>query len=137
MIEVSDRLLVEIAARAREDSPNEICGWLAGKGEKARKVYPVPNMAEDDRQTRFEMEPEAQLAAMREIRDLGLDLVGTYHSHPRSSAYPSEKDGELALYPDLAHLIVSLAGDEPEFRCWRITEKSVVELEVERSEGLV
>lgn len=91
-------------------------------------VYPVVNVAEEPK-ARFVMEPEAQLAAMREIRDSGLELLGTYHSHPGSPAYPSERDGELALYPALAHLIVSLVGGRPDFRCFRITEFGIFEVE--------
>ncbi len=92
------------------------------------RVYPVPNAAEGPT-SRFVMEPESQIAAMREIRLSGLEVVGTYHSHPGSAARPSEKDRELGLYPELAHLIVSLAEFQPTFRCWRISEDGVFEVE--------
>lgn len=109
-------------SHAREYVPGEVCGWLAGKENRVLEVYPVPNVAGDPR-SRFRMDPETQLIAMREIRARGLDLTGTYHSHPASPPYPSSKDLDLALYPRCAHLIVSLASPEPEIRCWSITRK--------------
>ncbi|MDP8925648.1 MAG: Mov34/MPN/PAD-1 family protein [Actinomycetota bacterium] len=68
------------------------------------------------------MEPETQLCATRQIREEGLDLTATYHSHP-SPPEPSARDLTLAAYPSSFQLIVSLAGKEPEIRCHRITER--------------
>lgn len=129
MIELPRSLLREMISYAREEAPEEVCGWLAGKENRVLEVYPVPNAAGDPR-SRFRMEPAAQLAAMREIRARGLELTGTYHSHPASPPYPSSKDRELALYSRCAHLIVSLASPEPEIRCWSITQKEVDPLDL-------
>lgn len=136
MIHIPSELLEDIIAHSENEAPNEVCGWLAGKEDTVEKTYPVPNVAPGPK-GRFVMGPEGQLSAMRDIRDSGLELVGTYHSHPRSPARPSEADKNLALYPRLAHLIVSLAGMEPEFHCWRITEEKVVEIKTEWGERLV
>ena len=131
MIVIPEELLDKILAHTRREAPNEVCGWLAGEGNEVRKIYPVPNVAEDP-QAGFRMEPEVQLSTMREIRELGLELTGTYHSHPRTPAVPSARDGGLAAYPEAGHLIVSLAAPEPEVLCYLIQEKesSAVELTV-------
>ena len=122
MIELPRELLCAVVGHARREAPYEACGWLAGRGAKAERVYPVANVA-GDRRRAFEMEPEAQLRSMREIRRSGLELVATYHSHPTTPPRPSVKDSLLALYPDSAHLIISPADAEPEVRCYRITEE--------------
>ncbi len=121
MIEIPKELLEAIIAHARRGAPSEVCGWLAGEGDKVRRLYPVPNVAGDP-QVGFRMDPEIQLSTIREIRDLGLELTGTYHSHPRTPAVPSARDGGLAAYPEAVHLIVSLAAPKPEVRCYRIEE---------------
>jgi proteasome lid subunit RPN8/RPN11 len=115
-----NELIREIIAHAKEEAPEEVCGWLAGKGNRAVRAYRVPNAAEDPTRT-FTMQPEGQLASMRKIRVAGLDLTATYHSHPRTSAEPSARDLALAAYPGSFHVIVSLTGGEPEVRCHRIT----------------
>lgn len=75
----------------------------------------VPNVAGDP-QVGFRMDLEIQLSTLREIRDLGLKLTGTYHSRPRTPAVPSARDGGLTAYLEAVHLIVSLAAPEPEVR---------------------
>ncbi len=130
MILIPEELLEAIIAHAKREAPNEVCGWLAGERNEVKLVYPVPNVAEDPHVV-FRMDPEVQLSTMREIRDLGLELTGTYHSHPRTPAVPSARDGGLAAYPEAVHLIVSLAAPEPEVRCYRIEEPfNTVELTV-------
>ncbi|MBA3609990.1 MAG: M67 family metallopeptidase [Rubrobacter sp.] len=95
------------------------------------KVCPVPNVAPDAR-VAFRMDPEVQLSTMREIRDGGLEITGTYHSHPRTSAIPSDRDAQLSAYPEAAHAIISLAHREPETRCYRITEKGTSPIPLRR-----
>ena len=129
MIELPKGLLEAAISHAKDRAPEEVCGWLAGKGNRVQKIYPVPNAAEDPG-SRFSMEPETQLATMRQIRESGLELIGTYHSHPKTPPRPSVRDRDLALYPDAAHLIISLATPEPEVRCWRITQTGVDPLEL-------
>ncbi|MDP9485913.1 MAG: M67 family metallopeptidase [Actinomycetota bacterium] len=129
VIEIPERLVAEVVARARREFPDEVCGWLAGRAGRVERTYPVANAAED-RRSAFVMDPEAQLRTMRAIREAGLELTGTYHSHPRTPSYPSSKDRQLARYPDSAHLIVSLAGVEPEIHCYRITEEGNHPVEV-------
>lgn len=127
MITLPRRLLEEILSHARREAPKEVCGWLAGRGERILKVLPVPNAAKDPH-LRFRMDPEAQLRTMHEIDDGGMEIVGTYHSHPKTSPIPSPHDRELALYPEAAHLIVSLAVPEPQVRCYRIAPEKTVEI---------
>lgn len=117
-----DSLIAQVIAHAERGAPEEVCGWIAGREDRALILYPVPNAAENP-ECGFEMEPEAQLRAMRAIGEAGLELTATYHSHPRTSAEPSARDRALSAYPDSFHLIVSLAGKEPKVRCYRITEK--------------
>jgi proteasome lid subunit RPN8/RPN11 len=129
VIVIPEDLLQAMIAHARREAPNEVCGWIAGQGNEVKSIYPVPNAAEDPR-TRFRMDPEVQLSGMREIDDLGLELTGTYHSHPRSLPFPSARDRELAKYPEAVHLIVSLAASEPEVRCYRVNGRAFPNVEM-------
>jgi proteasome lid subunit RPN8/RPN11 len=51
------------------------------------------------------MEPLAQIQAMTEIDDAGLELTAIFHSHPRGSATPSPTDVVEAYYPQALYLI--------------------------------
>jgi proteasome lid subunit RPN8/RPN11 len=78
--------------------------------------------------TFYNMEPKALLAAMNDIDDNEWDLVGIYHSHTHTEAYPSATDVELAFYADSVYLIVSLQDRErPEIRAFDIVDGEVTE----------
>ena len=98
---------------ALETPEVEVCGLLAAKGLDPVSLYRIPNIATDP-STTFYMEPQAQIAALKVMRESGEKLCGIYHSHPNSEALPSDRDLQQAAYPDTAYLIVSLMNSEPE-----------------------
>ena len=108
--------------------PEECCGVLIGRALRGRqgsfveRVLSVQNERPDSRSNRFLIHPETVLAAQKEARRAGLDIVGYYHSHPDHPARPSDFDREHA-WPGLSYLIVSVAGGEvAETRSWRLAE---------------
>ncbi len=111
--------------------PNEACGLIAGKvsGEDKHieKVYLLTNM--DESNEHFSMDPKEQLAAVKDIRENGLSLLGNFHSHPESPARPSEEDKRLAFDTKAEYLILSLLNrEEPILKAFLINaEKEVTE----------
>ena len=77
---------------------------------------------------RFVIDPKDHFDAIRESRRRGLDVVGFYHSHPRTPAVPSEADLLEATYEDYLYLIVSLASDPAEIRLFRLERGAFVAL---------
>lgn len=92
---------------AQLDPENEICGLISLKGENDYQVYPIENIAED-RQCRFEMQPQQQIDALRNIRETEAELFAIFHSHPHSAARPSKMDMDEAAYDDALNIIISL-----------------------------
>ena len=129
MVTIPRTLLEEVAAYALEGAPDEVCGWLGGEGDEIERFYPVRDVAQEP-EAEFEMHLEDQLLAMKEILGEGLELTATFHSHPRISPESSSLDLALAAYPGSAHLIVSLAKAEPEYRCYRIDERGSIPVEL-------
>jgi proteasome lid subunit RPN8/RPN11 len=119
-----------IVEHARSEHPNEACGLIAGGNGEATRLFAMSNAERSP--VIYRMEPSEQLRVFNEIDRDGLDLVGIYHSHTRSPAYPSATDVSLAYYPDAVYLIVSLANMEaPELRGFRITDGKVTEIDLE------
>src|ERR671935_1398929 len=115
----------QLVVHARAEYPNEACALLGGAG-RVERVYALPNAEASP--TFYVVEPKAQLAAMNEMDDRGWDLVGIFHSHTFTEAYPSRTDVELAAYPDAAYLILTLADpDAPRLRAFRIADGQVAE----------
>jgi proteasome lid subunit RPN8/RPN11 len=113
-------------SHARETAPAECCGMLLGAPDAVMDTRPARNLATDG--NRFLINPKDHLDARREARALGLDVVGFYHSHPRSAAVPSPTDLEEASYPDHLYLIVGLAGEQPDVRLYRLEADRFLEL---------
>ena len=77
---------------------------------------------------RYFMKPEEQLKVFKEIRQLKIDMVGIYHSHSSTPAYPSAHDIEMAFYPEASYVIISLQDfNNPEVRAYKITEGNIEE----------
>ena len=114
----------ELIAHARDDSPNECCGYLWATDGTVEGV----KRAENPRRSPYGYELDHKsLFAANELDDEGFE-VGIYHSHPRSPAEPSQTDINLATYPHWTYLIVSLEnGDAPRVRGWRIANCHVDE----------
>lgn len=55
-------------------------------------------------------------------------MVGFYHSHTHTEAYPSATDKKLAFWPDCRYVIVSLmSAGAPVVRAFRIVGGEVTE----------
>jgi proteasome lid subunit RPN8/RPN11 len=112
----------EMFAHAREQTPAECCGLVGGDSQKARAVYRLRNVARDPL-VGYEAAPEELFAAQRVMRERGEELLGIYHSHPRSiEPIPSETDVRLAYYPSAIYFIIGLGADNEALRAFRISE---------------
>jgi proteasome lid subunit RPN8/RPN11 len=96
MIEIEKAAWEKMVQHAQDKFPNECCGAMLGRIDGDRKVVtlavPIENAYEGAQGARYEIGPEDLLAADREARARGMDLVGIFHSHPDCDAYFSETD---------------------------------------------
>lgn len=118
-----------MVAQAKREAPLEACGYLGGQGEDVRSVYPMRNV--DASPDHFTLDPKEQFETVRAIRKEGDRLLAVYHSHPATPARPSQEDIRLAADPNLAYVIVSLAGAEPDAKAFRIVKGQVEKLALE------
>jgi proteasome lid subunit RPN8/RPN11 len=131
MITLTNPQLERIFAHANEAKPNECCGLIGGRNNKALSTYPLHNAAPNPHLA-YEAAPEDLFAAQREMRERGEQLLGIYHSHPRSAEpIPSQTDVRFAYYPQANYFIIGFDGDKPVMRAFRISERDELWQEVE------
>lgn len=130
-MKISRQLIDEMVAHAREDLPNECCGMIAGRDGEAIAIVRVENAAASP--LRYEMDPQGQYNALKTIEDGGAELLGIYHSHTRSAAYPSQTDVNQAVaWPEQLYLIVSLQDAEaPDVKAYWLKEMKIADAELE------
>ncbi len=115
-----------IVAQAREELPNESCGYLLGTSvDYITENYRMTNA--DHSPEHFSFLPKEQFAALNYARKNGLRQVANWHSHPSTPSRPSEEDIRLAYDPNILYFILSLAEDEPVLNAFRIKDGQVVE----------
>jgi proteasome lid subunit RPN8/RPN11 len=129
VIEIKSAYRDEMVAHAREDYPNECCGLLFGVGTAAKYCMRMENVEHSP--LNYRVDGKELIRAFQEMDEIGLELIGIYHSHTHSPARPSRTDVALAGYPDAHYLIVSLADPEhPDLRAFTIVDGVVTEQEV-------
>lgn len=118
-----------ILKHCQDEYPNEACGILAGHNGTVKKIYSMANA--EPSPAFYVMEPQEQFRVMKEMRQTGLELVGIYHSHTGSQAYPSATDVDLAYYPEAVYLIVTLLDRKlPVSRGFSIIKGKITEVRV-------
>ncbi|HEX5929229.1 MAG TPA: M67 family metallopeptidase [Solirubrobacterales bacterium] len=127
-MKISQSLIDEMVAHAREDLPNECCGMVGGRDGEAAEVVRVANAAASP--LRYEMDPRGQFDALKSIEGGGGELLGIYHSHTKSAAYPSQTDVNQAVaWPDQVYLIVSLADpDSPDVKAFLLKDMKIADV---------
>jgi [CysO sulfur-carrier protein]-S-L-cysteine hydrolase len=140
MLSIDQATYDAIVAHARRDHPDEACGVVAGPvgSDRPERFVPMVNAARSP--TFYEFDSGDLLRLYREMDDRGEEPVVIYHSHTATEAHPSRTDIGLASEPHAHYVLVStrehgprtgLAGDEVEFRSFRIVDGEVSEEEVE------
>lgn len=116
----------QMIAHALEERPFESCGVLAGRAGAITTLYRAPNVAEHNG-IRYEIDSKVFLRINREIDDADLELLGIYHSHPFTRAYPSVTDVGQA-WEGLLYVIVSLADFlAPDMKAFTVVNGEIVE----------
>jgi [CysO sulfur-carrier protein]-S-L-cysteine hydrolase len=123
-----------IVAHCLDGLPDEACGMLVGPmeaGEPTGAVTAVhPSRNADASARTYTVEPRDLLRAMRDAEARGDEIVGVWHSHTHTDAYPSPTDVRQAVDPAWLHVLVSLRHGEPALRAYRIRNGAIAEVDV-------
>ncbi len=111
MLKIDQNLMAEVAGHAVEEYPHECCGILLGRRQQISRtvdqVVRCVNVSEQPERS-YSLDPERLIAVQRDARDLGLEIVGFYHSHPDHPPNASQRDLEEAFWDGCSYLIVEV-----------------------------
>ena len=120
IVRMPQAVYAAIVDHARAGKPEEICGIVRGRGLDAFAAIRGRNIAAE-RIENYEVDPQTLLRQF-EFEEEGDEMMGIYHSHPVSVAYPSATDAWNAHYPESIYFICSLEFDDaPVIRAFKMT----------------
>lgn len=124
MLRIMHALQDHMVAHCLRRYPKEACGLLAGNDGRVTQVYPMTNV--EDSPVGYAMDPCEQLRVEKQMRQHGQQLLGIFHSHTASAAYPSSVDVSLAISPDISYVLVSLKDQaHPDVKSYRIDGRTI------------
>ena len=124
MLRVTSAVRDALIAHAREEYPKEACGIIAGLSGLGTRAVRMRNV--DQSPISYTMDPKEQLLIMKQLRADRLEMLGIYHSHTATPAYPSPTDIRLATYPDLSYVLISLQDQaQPDVKSYRIVDGAI------------
>ncbi|MGH9155129.1 MAG: M67 family metallopeptidase [Acidimicrobiales bacterium] len=117
----------QMVAHCLDGFPDEACGLLGGTPEPAEASLCYQARNELASAKVYKLDSRDMLRADRDAEGRGLSILGVFHSHTHTDAYPSPTDVDQAPDPDWHYVIVSLRHAEPVARSFRIVAGSVEE----------
>lgn len=117
------------------EDPNECCGLLLGNDERVIEIRNLNNV-HDNPMTRYEIDRNDLMKVQKYCDNNNMEILGVYHSHTHSQAYPSPTDIKVARlikdFFDPYYILISLIEKtRPIIRGYKIDLESVTEIIVE------
>ncbi|MDA8058653.1 MAG: M67 family metallopeptidase [Actinomycetota bacterium] len=125
MLSMTQDRYEQMVAHCLSGLPDEACGLLGGVAAtgEVTACYPTRNAAASAKV--YTVDPRDHLRADRDAEAAGNAIIGVFHSHTHTDAYPSPTDVAQAPDPSWHYVLVSLRDTQPVVRSYRI-EGSVV-----------
>ena len=111
---------------SENQKPNESCAILFGKNDKVLDLFLTENMEKSP--TSFTISNKQLIEGYKIAEEQEMEVIGIFHSHPDSDAYPSNTDKKFMQSNPVAWIIYS--GINKNFRAY-LLETDIVEIPIE------
>lgn len=115
-----------LSEHSENQKPNEACAILFGKDSQVLDLFLTENI--DESPVNFTISNDQLIEAYKMAEEKHLDVVGIFHSHPNSDAFPSNTDMKFMQSNPVVWIIYS--GVNKNFRAF-ILESTIVEISMD------
>ena len=112
ILKQSDKKL--LSQYSENQKPNEACAILFGKNNQVLEVFLTENI--DESPVNFTISNEQLIEGYKIAEDKKMDIIGIFHSHPNSDAFPSNTDKKFMQSNPVTWVIYS--GINKNFRAF-------------------
>jgi proteasome lid subunit RPN8/RPN11 len=115
-----------LTEHAENEEPNESCAILFGKDNLVSEVFLTKNIEESP--VNFTISNEQLIEGYKIAEEKRIEVIGVFHSHPNSDAYPSNTDKKFMQSNPVAWVIYS--GINKNFKAYFL-ESDITEIPIE------
>ncbi len=115
-----------LTEHAENEEPNESCAILFGKNSLVSEVFLTKNIEESP--VNFTISNDQLIEGYKIAEEKRVEVIGVFHSHPNSDAYPSNTDKKFMQSNPVAWIIYS--GINKNFKAYFL-ESDIVEIPIE------
>ncbi len=115
-----------LTEHAENEEPNESCAILFGKDSLVSEVFLTKNIEESP--VNFTISNEQLIEGYKIAEEKRVEVIGVFHSHPNSDAYPSNTDKKFMQSNPVVWVIYS--GINKNFKAYFL-ESDIIEIPIE------
>jgi proteasome lid subunit RPN8/RPN11 len=123
---LSQSIKKTLTQHAENENPNESCAILYGNNESVSEVFLTKNIEESP--VNFTISNEQLIEGYKIAEEKKLNVIGIFHSHPNSEAYPSSTDKKFMQSNPVVWIIYS--GIDKDFKAY-ILESEIQEIPIQ------
>ena len=127
---ISESQKKTLVNHANNEKPNESCAILFGivDGQKTivKEIFLTKNI--DESPVNFTISNEQLIKCYKDAEEKKMEVVGIFHSHPNSEAYPSNTDKKFMYSNPVVWVIYS--GISNNFKAY-VLESNILEILIE------
>lgn len=117
-----------LTEHSENEKPNESCAILFGKDNLVTEVFLAKNIEESP--VNFTISNEQLIEGYKIAEEKKLEVIGVFHSHPNSDAYPSNMDKKFMQSNPVVWIIYS--GVNKDFKAY-LLESDIIEIPIEEN----
>ena len=125
-ITLSQSIKKTLIQHAENENPNESCAILYGDGDTVSDVFLTKNIEESP--VNFTISNDQLIEGYKIAEEKKLQVIGIFHSHPNSEAYPSSTDKKFMHSNPVVWIIYS--GANKNFKAY-VLESDILEIPIE------
>jgi proteasome lid subunit RPN8/RPN11 len=123
---LSQSIKKTLIQHTENENPNESCAILYGNDDTVSDVFLTKNIEESP--VNFTISNDQLIEGYKMAEDKKLHVIGIFHSHPNSEAYPSSTDKKFMLSNPVVWIIYS--GANKNFKAY-VLDSDVIEIPIQ------
>ena len=120
----------ELVKYAEAEKPYESCAILVGNENTeawlVKKIFLTENISKSE--ITFTISPDKEFEVDQTAKDMNMEIVCIFHSHPESEAYPSETDKKFMKVNPFPWIIYS--GKTKKMNCFILENENVEQIPI-------